>query len=759
MNSARRIQVTGEVQGVGFRPFVWRLARELDLQGWVRNGPGGVEIAAEGGTDRVEALLARIRGEAPPLARIESVRDWGVPSLGALGFRIEASEAGAPARTAIGPDTAPCEDCLGELFHPGGRRWRHPFITCTQCGPRFTLTHRLPYDRAQTSMAGFALCARCSAEYLDPADRRFHAEPTCCPHCGPSLWLERGGRRMLEHADPVHGALSLLQQGAILAIKGLGGFHLACDARNADAVARLRERKNREAKPLAVMGAGLASLEDIAQPGPAERELLRSAARPVVLCPWSPGRLAGIAPGLARVGLLLPSTPIQYLLFHEAAGRPSGIGWLEEPQPLLLVMTSANPGGEPIVAGNAEAQERLAGIADALLVHDRGIVMRCDDSVRSARGFVRRARGYVPRRIGLSRDGPSVLALGGSLKVASCLARGDEAFVSQHVGDLDNAATCRFLEESVHHLEEVLEAVPEAIACDLHPDFHSTRLARRLASERGIPLLTVQHHHAHIGSVLAEHRFEGQALGLALDGFGLGGDGGAWGGELLHVQRARCERLGHVRELALPGGDRAAREPWRMAASALFALGRGDEIERRFADEPGARTVHDMLRRQVNSAPTSSMGRYFDAAAGLLGVAGVSRYEGEAAMRLEALAGGADAGAAREDGWRIDARGMLDLLPLLAILADEKDAARGAATFHATLAQALAEWAAWGAHRAGADAIAAAGGCLLNARLAADLGAQLRARGMLLLEARELPPNDGGLALGQAWVARHRLEH
>ncbi|HTY99337.1 MAG TPA: carbamoyltransferase HypF, partial [Rhodocyclaceae bacterium] len=622
MTVARRVRVTGVVQGVGFRPFVWRLAREHELAGWVRNDSAGVDLAVEGPAERIDAFLAALKAEAPPLARVDAVQAAAAATVGWSGFAILDSAAGKTT-TAIGHDTAVCADCLAEMFDAAGRRWRHAFITCTHCGPRYTVSRSLPYDRARTSLAPFPLCPECGAEYADPADRRFHAETTCCPVCGPRLSLvDADGMAMA--GDPIAGALALLRAGRIVAVKGLGGFHLASDARNGAAVAALRRRKQREEKPFAVMVANRSSLAGLAQVGDAEASLLESPERPVVLLPKSAGVdavLAGVAPGLAWLGAMLPYTPVQWLLFHEAAGRPAGTAWLEEAQDLCLVMTSANPGGEPLVIGNEEARRRLAGIADAYLMHDRDIVVRCDDSVLRLAGdspqFIRRARGYTPRAIKLPESGPSVLALGGWYKNTVCVTRGNEAFVSQHIGDLDNAAGCGFLEETVDHLLGILEVQPAAVTCDLHPDFHSSRYAAAFAARRGLPLVSVQHHQAHGAAVLAEHGHRGPALVLALDGVGLGSDGGAWGGELLRVDGAAYERLGHLSPLLLPGGDRAAREPWRMAAAALHRLGRDEDIGRRFADQPGADTVATMLAKGVNCPPTSSAGRLFDAAAGL----------------------------------------------------------------------------------------------------------------------------------------------
>jgi len=761
MSSACRIRVTGVVQGVGFRPFVWRLAQELHVAGWVRNDAGGVEIAAEGADAQVSALLERLRVEAPALARVDSVQRVDSTPQRFCGFVI-ADSAGGSTATAIGPDVATCPDCLAELFDPRGRRWRHAFITCTHCGPRYTVTQALPYDRARTSLAPFPLCPACAREYAAPSDRRFHAETTCCPQCGPRLVLidEEGP----VPGDPIAATLELLRAGRIVAIKGLGGFHLACDARNAEAVARLRRRKNREAKPFAVMAANAQSLEGIAQvPYPA-REWLESAERPVVLLEAAgelDRLLPGVAPGLRTLGALLPATPIQFLLFHEAAQRPAGVDWLAQPQPLLLVMTSANPGGEPIVRSNEEARERLATIADAILEHDRDIVARCDDSVVRPQGaagrFVRRSRGYAPASLRLPAAGPSVISFGAHLKNSICVTRGDEAFLSPHVGDLDNGATCAFQEENVERMLRLLQARPEVVAHDLHPDDHASHAALAFAAEHGLRTYAVQHHHAHIAATCAEHGWRAPVLGLALDGVGLGSDGTAWGGELLALRDGRFERLGHLRPLPLPGGDRAAREPWRMAAAVLHLLGRGGEIAARFAGESAAASLYEMLLRGLNCPPTTSMGRVFDAAAGLLGLCAQMQYEAEAAMRLEQ--------AARERscgplwcGWHVDADGVLDLLPLLASLADEGDAPAGAARFHATLAAALADWVRRAARRSGIRTVAFGGGCFLNAQLSLQLARRLQDEGLRVLQPERLPPGDGGLAVGQAWVAMQALE-
>jgi hydrogenase maturation protein HypF len=762
--SRRAIRVRGAVQGVGFRPFVWRLANDLRLDGFVRNDAQGVAIEVQGDAAALDRFVDRLTGEAPALARIDAVEEKDAPPASASGFVIERSVAGR-ARTSIAADAAVCPDCLAELFDPEDRRYRYAFINCTQCGPRYTITGRLPYDRANTSMSPFALCESCRAEYEHPSTRRFHAQPNACPVCGPQLALRDARGAVLDEGDVIGAALGRIARGEIVAIKGLGGYHLACDARNAAAVARLRARKAREEKPFAVMVAGAASLEPFAMFDAEERLLLEARERPIVLLRKRPGcdaALPGVAPGLAWVGAMLPYTPLQYLLFHEAVGRPAGLGWLASPQPLALVMTSANPGGEPLVIAEDDAFARLGRIADAFLTHDRAIFVRCDDSVvRSERGapaFVRRARGFTPVEIKLAAEGPAILATGAFLKNAVCVTRGDEAFLSQHVGDLDNAPTCRALEETAAHLLRVLDVEPEFVAHDLHPDFHSTRFAAAIARERGIPAVGVQHHHAHIAAVAAEHGVAGPVLGLALDGVGLGSDGGVWGGELLSVRAGAMTRLGHLRHLALPGGDRAAREPWRMAASAMHALGRGGEIARRF-DQPGAVTLAQMLDRGVNCPPTSSAGRWFDAVAGLLGVRAVSAFEGQAPMLLEGLADPHGTVAPLVGGWTIGADGVLDLLPLAGALADTDDAGYGAALFHTTLVAALTEWVDAAARRTGIATVALGGGCFMNRILATGLRAALERLGLAVLEARQAPPNDGGLALGQAAVARALGSH
>lgn len=757
----RHLHITGIVQGVGFRPFVWHLATDLGLAGWVRNDPAGVECVVQGDATTLDRFSQRLRTDAPALAEIQEITGSDTALHARLpGFTILNSAPGQAA-TMIGADMATCTACLAELFNPIDRRYRYPFINCTHCGPRYTLTRKLPYDRAQTSMAKFPLCPACAQEYRHPTDRRFHAEPNACAACGPELWIEDStGRCSVD--DPITDTLTRLQAGEIVAIKGLGGFHLACDARNAATVARLRERKLRDAKPFALMAANLASLTPWVQASPAEQQQIDAPERPIVLLHKRPSAdhdFPDISPDLAWLGVMRPYTPIHWLLFHEAAGRPEGTDWLETPQHLILVMTSANPGGEPLVIDNTEARSRLTGIADALLMHDRDIVVRCDDSVLRIENdhaqFIRRARAYTPRAIRLAKHGPPILALGGHFKNTLCVTRGQEAYLSQHIGSLDNPATCAMLQEVTQHLLGILHVQPACIAHDLHPDFYSTRLALELADQWQIPTLGIQHHHAHIAAIMAEHGLSGPVLGIALDGVGLGTDGQAWGGELLRVDGAQFTRVGHLAPLHLPGGDKAAGEPWRIAAAALFKLGRSTEIATRFAAQPAASHLADLLQRGLHCPPTSSLGRYFDAAAALLGRCPTLSFEGQAAMQLESLAEYAGTASIWPNSYAIGAKGELDLLPLLGQLANSPDPKTSAAHFHASLAAALADWAQTLAAAHDLHRIVLGGGCFLNRILTKALRATLNTRGFSVFEARQIPPNDGGLALGQAWIAQH----
>ena len=728
-----RLRVRGAVQGVGMRPFVHGLAARHTLSGFVLNDGDGVLIEVEGQEN--SAFFSALLAEKPRLARYDAIERTAIHPTGETGFRIVES-VGGRVRTRVPADAATCEACLDDLFEPTSRFHLYPFVNCTHCGPRYTITGRLPYDRAQTAMSGFPMCPACERDYRDPTNRRFHAEPVACPACGPKL----------TH-DPAE-IVATIRAGGIVALKGIGGFHLMCDATNETVVAELRRRKAREAKPFAVMVADLASLDRIARPSEAERALLATTAAPIVPIAAIEGALApSVSPGLTRTGVLLPYAPLHHLLFWEAAGRPERADRHRAANDFVVVATSANPGGEPLVIDDADARRRLGGIADLIVGHDRPIVIRADDSVAQIvagrPAFIRRARGYVPEPIDLGTDGPSVLATGAHLKATVCVTRGREAFVSQHVGDLDTVETVKFYRETTAHLLGLLDVTPELVACDLHPDFRSSRFA----TEFGVDVLPVQHHAAHVAAIAAEHRIVEPILGLALDGIGHGDDGEAWGGELMRVTAGGWDRLAHLAPLALPGGDKAAREPWRMALAAYHALGRLDEGRARFADRPMIGAVAQRLA-SGREATTTSMGRLFDAAAALLGLRPTQDHEGQAAMELEALVARPIHGSGL---FGLDDR-LLDFTPLLARLADGMEPREGAALFHGTLIDGLAALVA--RHARAGEPVALGGGCLMNRVLAEGLIEALDALGVRPLTARAVPANDGGLSLGQAAIAR-----
>ncbi len=731
-----RIRLRGAVQGVGFRPFAHGLAARYGLSGFVQNDGEGLLLEIEGA--RHGDFLAALRREKPPLATIDSIDVEPISLCGDDGFSIRESSAGGRSQTRIVADAATCEACLNELFDATSRFHLYPFITCTHCGPRFTIASELPYDRPQTSMARFPMCPACVRDYGDPRDRRFHAEIIACPNCGPRLDVD------------LKMVVERICAGAIVAVKGVGGYHLMCDGRNETAVAELRRRKERDAKPFAVMVANAASLALFAEPTEAELDLIRHRARPIVVV-TSKGTLApSIAPRLGRIGVMLPYAPLHHLLFHAAAGFPSGRSWRDAANDFVIVATSANPGGEPLVVDDEDARRRLSSIADLIVGHDRPIVVRVDDSVAAvidgAPTFLRRARGFAPDPIDLGAEGPCVVALGAHLKTTVTVTRGREAFVSQHIGDLNDAESVRFYDETLRHLVSILDVKPEIVACDLHPDFFSTRVAE----EMNLPLLNAQHHAAHVAAIAAEHAVPGAVLGVALDGYGMGDDRGAWGGELMLVEGATWKRLGRLAPLALPGGDWAAREPWRMGIAALGAIGRLDLAEPLFPNAPLAGKVAESLRRGV-VPKTTSMGRLFDAAAALAGVCLEQRYEGQAAMEFEALV---ETARAFPEGFIIRG-GVLDFSPLLSFIAIERPSPREAAEFfHGGLIEGCAEWIATEARAQGHSHVALGGGCMMNRILAEGLGEALRMRGLFPLLARLVPCNDGGLSLGQAAMAR-----
>ncbi|WP_018240268.1 carbamoyltransferase HypF [Ensifer sp. BR816] len=725
-----RLRVRGTVQGVGFRPFVYRLAREMRLSGFVLNDSAGVLVEIEG-LD-ADHFPEAIRTQAPPLARIEAVDVLELAPVGGDRFEIIESLGGRGA-TRIGADAAICGQCQRELTDPGTRFFGYPFVNCTQCGPRFTITRALPYDRPHTSMASFSMCGACAADYGDPENRRFHAEPVACPDCGPRL------------SHPVTELAARLEGGAIIALKGIGGFHLLCDARNDAAIDLLRLRKGRDQKPFAVMVRDMAAARQLALVTDAEEELLTSVASPIVLVAAVAGELSTlVSPGLGRIGLILAYAPAHLLLFDE-------LSRLSPEYPPALVATSANVCGEPLVADNADAELRLSAIADLIVTHNRDIVVRADDSVMQvidgAPAFIRRARGFVPEPIDLGEDGPSVIATGTDLKNTVCITRGREAFLSQHVGCLDNREAIRFQREAASHLCSILDVKLEIAACDLHPDFHSVRMAESF----GLPVVLVQHHLAHVAAVAAEHGLAGPVLGLALDGHGFGTDGRSWGGEMLAVDGHRWLRAGSLMPLPLPGGDRAAREPWRMGVAALQSAGRIDLALALAPAHSGVAQLTAMFSRGMRPSVTSSLGRLFDAVAAISGVRLVQSYEGQAAMELEALV---RAPRCLPGGYAIK-DGVLDFRPLILRLAEAgMDGTDAADLFHGTLIAGLADWSAKGAASLGTRQVALGGGCMTNRVLAAGLAQAHRERGLQPYLSRLAPSNDGGVALGQAAHAR-----
>lgn len=744
MSLGRRIEVHGTVQGVGFRPWVYRLAREEGIGGRVRNGALGVEIEAFGSVESLDAFVERLRSSPPPAARIRDLRCETIPAEAVADFVIVPSaRASGERKVSIPPDLATCPDCLREIADPFDRRFRYPFTNCTSCGPRFTIAEGVPYDRAATTMAVFEMCPDCRAEYERVEDRRFHAQPNACPVCGPKLWAASPDGRRLATDDPVRAAARALEAGLIVAIKGIGGFHLACDATSDVAVERLRRRKRRDAKPFAVMVKDLAAAERLARVGPAERRLLMSVERPIVLVPRREsvsvreGPCESVAPGHPLVGVMLPYSPLHHLLFTEM-DRP-------------LVMTSGNLSEEPIARDNEEAVEKLGGIADLFLLHDRGIATRCDDSVArviaGAPTVLRRSRGYVPRPVPLARPfARPVLACGAHLKNTVCLGAGDAAYLGPHVGDLETAETFASYRESIERLQTLVGIEPEVIAHDLHPSYLSTVYAL----ERPEPLkIGVQHHHAHVASAMAEHGLSGPVLGVAFDGTGYGTDGTAWGGEFLVADFARYERIATFRALPLAGGDLAIREVWRIALAALDDAYEGDPPLGPLFEGLPVPLVRQMIATGLNTPRARGVGRWFDALGALAMRRPVSRYEGEVAT-LWNLA--ADPGERRVYPFVFE-DGEIDLRPLVRAAVDDLAAGRSVAVisakFHNTLAAAVGE-VVQGFHPS--LPVVLTGGCFQNALLAERI-VEVLAGGPPVFLHREVPPGDGGLALGQALVA------
>ena len=756
-----RVRVHGTVQGVGFRPYVYRLAGELGLSGFVLNDSRGVVAEIEGGNEAVSQFLARLEHDAPPLAVVERVATEEIEPTCDAGFSIRESPHGEVADAPVAPDTATCEECLVELFDPDDRRYRYPFTNCTNCGPRFTIIRGVPYDRPLTTMAAFTMCARCQAEYEDPADRRFHAQPNACPECGPAIALaDCAGAAVAagDAQDLVQAAAWALREGRILAVKGIGGFHLACRADNERAVSTLRARKHREDKPFALMAASVEAASALVELGAAERELLLGGARPIVLAPRRPGApvAASVAPRARQLGVMLPYSPLHHLLLADAGAT--------------LLMTSANVSDEPIAYRDEDALERLGGLADVFLLHDRPIQTRTDDSVvrvvdvagRARTSFIRRSRGYVPASLTLPGGTPgALLACGAELKNTFCLAKGQRAWVGPHVGDLENYETLRSFVDGIEAFKELFAVEPTVVAHDLHPEYLSTKFA--MAYE-GVELVGVQHHHAHMAACLAEHGEHGTAIGAIFDGTGYGTDGTVWGGEILCGDIGDFRRVGMLLPVPLPGGARAIRQPWRMACAWLAAIGQTGlpRVLRDRVPERSWRDVRTLVRTGFNSPMTSSVGRLFDAVAALCGLRASVNYEGQAAIELEAACDPVARGS-YPINVQTQSAGTLVLDPREAIAALDGDVRAGvslgvvASRFHAGLSRGAVEACTLSASAAGTDLVVLSGGVFQNQRLLETVAAGLAGAGLRVLAPRRLPANDGGISYGQAAIAARRL--
>ena len=752
--SRKRLLITGVVQGVGFRPFVFALAQRHALAGHVGNDSGGVFIEIEGPGEALEAFQGSLVREAPPLAYIEHISAQLVQPRGESQFTIVHSESRVEANTLLSPDVCVCDDCLGETLDPADRRFRYPFTNCTNCGPRFTIIQDIPYDRSFTSMSEFTMCSDCQKEYDDPLDRRFHAQPNACPVCGPQVWLELPGRDQNIAAygdDALLGAQSLLAAGKVVAIKGLGGFHLACDAANDAALSLLRERKGRVEKPFAVMALDLATIRRFAEVSVDEAALLSSKERPIVLLKKrAQSPLSDlIAPGNQMIGVMLPYTPLHRLLLVDSEFRI-----------VSLVMTSGNYSDEPIVKGNEVAKRHLGQLADAFLLHNRDIIARCDDSVirvwRENELPVRRSRGYAPFPVKLPFEVPPLLAVGGELKSTFCLTKDQFAFLSQHIGDMENLETMDAFESAVSHYKHIFRVEPQIIACDLHPNYLSTRWA--LEQEAHTPVFQIQHHHAHVAAVMAEHRLTGEdpLIGFSFDGTGYGTDGAIWGGEVMIADYDGFERVAHLKYVPLPGGDAAIKRPYRLALAHLWAAGL--EWDDRLAPvQACSEAEQTVLRRQLetelNTVPTSSIGRLFDAVASLAGVRQTITYEAQAAIEMEALAQPAETvsyqfayTASQFDAAPVIGRVVEDVLAGV-------EAATIAARFHNSVAELILKISIDLREKTQINQVALSGGVFQNVTLLESAVSLLEKAEFEVLVYHKVPPNDGGLALGQAIIA------
>jgi hydrogenase maturation protein HypF len=756
------IHITGIVQGVGFRPFVYGLAIRHGLMGWVCNTSAGVDIEVQGSEDQLRVFASALRNEKPPLARIDSLDVTEVHSTDIhKAFVIRESALIEGAFQPISADVAICADCERELFDPRDRRYMYPFINCTNCGPRFTIIKDIPYDRPATTMAGFTLCLNCRSEYENPLDRRFHAQPVACPKCGPNVWLVVKGEaeQAVNHAALLK-TRRLLREGRIVALKGLGGFHLACDASNPVAVEELRRRKGRVGKPFALMAADIATIEKNCYLEDAERTLLTGVEKPIVLLAR---RLDislpdSIAPELDTVGMMLPYTPLHLLLLNQSDPVMAA-----EPVPPLLVMTSGNFSEEPIATDNEDALERLASLADAFLLHNRDIHIRCDDSVvridrPPSAVYLRRSRGYAPYPVHLSFETRPTLAVGGELKNTFCLTRDKYAFLSHHIGDMENVETYASFEQGIEHLSHLFRITPEIIACDMHPGYFTTQWAQR--STFGLQPVAIQHHHAHIAACMADNELDNRkVIGLAFDGTGYGTDGTIWGGEILVADYAGFERAAHLEYLPLPGGDAAIRKPWRIAVGYAHTLGldvSGLPFMRSL-DLQAVNVVRLQVDKRLNTVNTSSMGRLFDAIAALAGVRTEVTYEAQAAIELEALAGNHVMGAEPYPYHLQDNIILLKELIAAVIESIRRNEPPGliGARFHKTIAALSVETACRIREQTGLNEVALSGGVWQNKLLLELAMAGLEKNDFIVYFHRQTPANDGGIALGQAVISNH----
>lgn len=824
------ISIKGTVQGVGFRPFIYRTAVGMGLAGHVLNTGDGVLIEAEGREENLQSFIERIKSDHPPLARVQEMSIDPISPRSTIGFSIAESKASLQADTQISPDIAPCNECIAEFLDPKDRRHLYPFINCTNCGPRYTIIESLPYDRAKTTMKEFTMCDECAAEYKNPADRRFHAQPDACAECGPRLEFHRWSLACPEQSrrvagrssDPLADTIAAIENGGIVAIKGVGGFHLACDATNTEAVTKLRSRKKRDEKPFAIMVGDIETARKLCYISEIEEELLESPQRPIVILKKrdNPPISDAVAPGNRNLGLMLPSSPLHYLLFeHPLLLCKEGLGEVDHkdlPHPVppltkgrgcesrvphpasrVFVMTSGNISDEPIAYENDEAVKRLSGIADAFLLHNRDIRRRVDDSIaRMISGspiIIRRARGYVPTPLRLAFKMPRVLALGADLKGAICLTKGHNAFLSQHLGDLENElAHCAF-EDAIEHMKRILDIRPEIIACDMHPDYFSTRYAysrvtghpSTLLGAGGSRIAVIQHHHAHIASCMAENDLPNEeVIGIALDGMGYGTDGTIWGGEILIADYKGFKRAAHFRPVPMPGGDAAAKEPWRMAVSYLSRVTRHASRENlnstffRNIDNKSIQLVEQMVEKGFNCPMTSSCGRLFDAVAAIIGLRTVNTFEGQAAIELEQIVDENEDGCyefgtrdPRPETRNYDSKTLLeiDFGPTFVAIVEEvsQEIAHStiSARFHNTLVEALARTCltiqfhkSLSVSRVSGPGsrICLSGGCFQNALLTTRLKKRLEDEGFKVYTHSLVPPNDGGIALGQAVVATHK---